>query len=177
MNNGSQQPAFIDLNAPMDGAILTAALRFLCRERMDSLLGFALTFEQDCEVVWMLHEHGGNRQLHGHAITWDDEECEWMVVSMSEANCAMRGFYSCPTCLLDYSPLAEPQSAHWRKAVRQHQRIHPTPFRDEGEFELLRRVGIYYANCLENRRFAARQVRHNIDRLCAPRTVQAQMAA
>jgi len=177
MNNGSKQPAFIDLNAPMDSRILTCALRFLCAEQMDSLLGFALTLEQDCEVVWMLHERKGNRQLHGYAITWDDDECHWMVVSMSEGNCAIRGFYSCPTYLLDYSPLAEPQSEHWRKAVRQHQRIHPTPFRDADEFELLRRIGIYYANCLEKQRFAARQVKRNIDRLCAPRTAQAKKAA
>jgi len=175
MNNGSKQPAFIDLDAPMDGAILTAALRFLCHEQMDSLLGFALTFEHDCEVVWMLHEREGNRQLHGHAITWDDDECNWMAVSMSEANCHLRGFYSCQTYLLDYAPLSKQQFEPWRKAVRRHQQTHPSRFRDASEFELLRRIGIYYANCLENRRFAARQVRHNIDRLCAPR--MAQMAA
>jgi len=177
MNNGMKQPAFIHLNAPMDKEILTCALRFLCSEHMDSLLGFALTFEQDFEVVWMLHERGDDRSLQGHAITWDDEQCHWMVVSMSEANCHLRGFYSCPSYLLDYSPLSKQQSELWRKALRQHQRIHPTSFRDAGEFELLRRVGIDYANCLANRRLAARQVRHNIDRLCAPRTAQAQGAA
>jgi len=177
MNNGSKQPAFIDLNAPMDSKLLTYALRFLCKEQMDSLLGFALTFEQDCEVVWVLCEQDGDRQLRGYAIAFDDEQCHWMVVTMSEANSDFRGFYSCPTYLLDYSPLSSGQSEHWRKAVRRYQHMQPTPFREAAEFELLRRIGIYYANCLENQRCAARQVRQNIDRLCAPRTAAAQMAA
>jgi len=172
MNNGSQQPAFIDLNAPMDSQILTHALRFLCAEQMDSLAGFALTFEQDCEVVWMLHEREGDHQLQGYAIAWDDDECHWMVVTMSEPNCDIRGFYSCPTYLLDYAPLSKQQSERWRKAVRRYQHIHPTAFREATEFELLRRIGIYYANSLENRRLAARQVKRNIERLCPPRAAR-----
>jgi|GEM_PF-3686089 len=99
MNSKTKQPAFIDLNAAMDSELLTLALRFLCAEQMDSLLGFALTFEQDCELVWMLHESGGDHWLKGHAITWDDAHCQWQVVSMSEAQCGFRGFYSCPPIL------------------------------------------------------------------------------
>jgi len=84
MNNGTQQPLFADLDAPMDSNILSVALHFIDSLEMPgaanadgALLDVDLALEQGQILVWILREQNGLKRLYAHIIFLSEQARGW----------------------------------------------------------------------------------------------------